>query len=166
MQKGGPLRSRYTTRAKAEIRNKKRWRLKRGDQGSQPVLVVHKSSTLDPTSPPAPHAAPPPRPLLRHGSARTHADRQRFSRAHTNPPYVFIQFLIPPRRPLAAAPLCFSSLHLFPSFSLLEHPFSLGEGEPTRGRGSPTQVSYRIRVNARFPAKWLPTKSSNSVAVN
>ena len=50
MQKGGPLRSRYTTRAKAEIRSKKRWRLKQGDQGSQPVLVVHKSSTLDPTS--------------------------------------------------------------------------------------------------------------------
>ena len=64
--------------------------------------------------------------------AHAHADRQKFSRARTpiSSPYVLIQFLIPLLAPpptlprFTTAPLCFSSLHLFPGFSLSEHPFS------------------------------------------
>lgn len=77
----------YSTRAKVEIQSKKRRRLaQRGDQGSQPVSVVHKSSTLDPTclhppSHPPPSLWPgPPWPCCTH--TRTQTGRNLVARAH------------------------------------------------------------------------------------
>lgn len=74
----------------------------RGNQGTQPVSVVHKSSTLDPTClhPPA-H---PRHPMVLPWSCCTHkrmqTGRNLVVRAHRSSPYVLIQFLIPLRPPV------------------------------------------------------------------
>lgn len=156
----------------------------RGNQGTQPVSVVHKSSTLDPTClhPPA-HPRPPS-----YGSslallhAQAHADRQKFSCARTPilslrsypisypspspPPSTSTH---PPFPRFTTAPLCFSSLHLFPGFSLSEstlflHATLASRGWEGRGETGGGQVTHADliwnRVNTRFPANvWLGTKT-------
>lgn len=128
--------------------------------------------------PPAHPHPPPPVLWLFLGHAQAHADRQKFSRART-PILSLRSYPIsypspspspthPPFPRSSTAPLCFSSLHLFPGFSLSEHPFSpCHAGKKGRGRGGGTrggQVTHADliwnRVNTRFPANiWLGTKT-------
>lgn len=113
---------------------------------------------------------------------RTQTGRNLVVRAHRSSPYVLIQFLIP-LRPLlhppppthlpfprfTTAPLCFSSLHLFPGFSLSEstlflHATLASRGWEGRGETGGGQVTHADliwnRVNTRFPANvWLGTKT-------
>lgn len=150
----------------------------RGNQGTQPVSVVHKSSTLDPTClhPPAhPRPSPPVLWLFLGPVARTSARRQAEiqSCVHIDPLLTFLSNFLSLSVPLPHPPTL-PSFHnhaimlLVPSFVSRFLPvgapfFMLHRergGEGARG-GQVTHADLIWnRVNTRFPANiWLGTKT-------